>query len=187
MQTNQWFKLAILAFVGIILSSVSLSLIAPGQPAVQDPAGHVQGASGHGGGTDSSIQQSNHGTGGTAGTQQTNQNQQLNYNQQLEAQYRLWEAQRFNNMNGYGMPYNYGYGNMPMNPNGMQYMPGPPYGYPGYPGGMYGPNPYMTPGTMNPNMNSQGSMNMPSGNSGGSNNNSNSGMGGSSGGGMSMM
>lgn len=171
MQTNQWFKLAVLAFVGIILSSVSLSLIAPsGQQPAQDPAAHVQGASGHGGGTGGNIQQPNYGPGGTGVAPQMNQ---------------------FNNMGGYGMPYNNAYGSMPMNPNGMPYMPGTPYGYPGYPGGMYGPNPYMYPGAVNPNMSSQGSMNMPSGNNNSSNNNSNnnsnSGMGGGSGGGMSMM
>jgi len=178
MNTNQWFKLAILAFAGIILSSLSLSIITPAQQSPQNPAVHTQGTPGQHGGSPAV-----NGAGGAPGYSQMDQSRQL-----MEMQQRLWELQNRLNMGGSmpygsGMPYGNTYGPMPMNPNPMPGMPGVmPYGY-GYPGGMYGPNPNIYPGNMSPNMNNQGSTNMPSGN----NSNSNSSSGGGMSGGMSMM
>jgi hypothetical protein len=111
MQTNQWFKLALLAFAGIIISSVSLSLLTPaGLQSNQGPAAHTQGVS-HGGAPANNSQLHNTGVNGAAAG-----NYQMNQNQLMEMQYRLWEMERRLNsmiMGGYGM-----YGPTPgMNPN----------------------------------------------------------------------
>lgn len=169
MQNDSWFKLAVLAFVGIIISSLMLSLIKPdNSQSANNHTAHTQSMPGMTmpGMTD---QQS----GGMNGTSDMYQSQ-IN-----ELQNRLLEMQnRLNYMSGYGMPYGAANGVMPVNP-GVQYRTWP-FGYPGYTGGnMYSPNTYMNPGNMNPGMNNQGGMN--------NNSNSNSGMSGGSGGGMSMM
>jgi len=58
---NQWFKLAVLAFVGVIVSSVTLGVVS-GSEKQPDPAAGIHGTAG------GSNANHNAGTGGTHGT-----------------------------------------------------------------------------------------------------------------------
>ncbi|HEX3032291.1 MAG TPA: hypothetical protein VHS59_08625, partial [Bacillota bacterium] len=148
MKVNQWFKLAVLAFAGIVLSSVSLSILgtSSGTGATtsaiatqNDPNSHS--AHGQAAGQDTSA-----GTGNMSGmsgmTGMTDQTGQMNMNQYdqmnqmgqmntvtpeqiAEMQWKIWTMQaRLNALRAstaqyYGANYGYGY-NQNYVPYGMQ-------------------------------------------------------------------
>jgi len=140
---NQWFKLAILAFVGIIVSSVTLGVVS-GFEKQPDPAAGVHGTAG---GPNANH---NAGTGGTHDTDPNGQGPNANGNHGTDG----------NVTPGYG-PYGQPGPNGYPGPNGH---PGPgfgPNGHPGPWGAGYGPGPWMQNYMQqNPNMqmNMQGNM-----------------------------